>query len=86
MMDIDYQTVFSLENDQGIGGGCGLQSISKNIGHSHCHIKEFWMQKLWGPPTLKEPRENTVSVFSPNTHTFPAYQSGGVSLLVNNGQ
>ena len=52
-------TVFSLENDQGVGGGCGLESISKNIGHSHCHIKGFWMQKLWGPPTPKEPRENT---------------------------
>ena len=55
--------MFSLENDQGVGGGCGLESISKNIGHSHCHIKGFWMQKLWGPPTPKEPRENTVYVY-----------------------
>ena len=52
-------TVFSLENYQGVGGGCGLEFTSKNLGHTHCHIKGTWMQKTWGPPTPKGPRENT---------------------------
>ena len=33
--------------------------MSKNLGHTHCHIKGIWMQKTWGPPTPKGPGENT---------------------------
>ena len=51
--------MFSLENYQGVGGGCGLEFTSKNLGHTHCHIKGIWMQKTWGPPTPKGPGENT---------------------------
>ena len=40
-------------------GGCGLEFTSKNLGHTHCHIKGIWMQKTWGPPTPKGPGENT---------------------------
>ena len=57
-MYVSY-TVFSLGNYQGVGGGFGLEFTSKNLGHTHCHIKGIWMQKTWGPPTPKGPRENT---------------------------
>ena len=57
-----YMSVFSLVNYQGVGGGCGLEFTSKNLGHTHCHIKGIWMQKTWGPPTPKGPRENTACI------------------------
>ena len=59
-----YMSVFSLVNYQGVGGGCGLEFTSKNLGHTHCHIKGIWMQKTWGPPTPKGPRENTACILS----------------------
>ena len=69
--------VFSLENYQGVGGGCGLEFSSMNLGHTHCHIKGIWMQKTWGPPTPKGPRENTVvgyDSFNENEHFLNNYE------------
>ena len=78
---------FSLENDQGIGGGCGLESTSKNLGQTHCHIKGIWMQKMWSPLLQKGLGRTLISynyVFHVHVHVHNSFVSSELFLEVMN--